>query len=227
MGMKRTVQQTGGFTLLEIIISIAILAAVAAVTFASFSAVAGAWTRSKKLSDNLHHGDFIIEQLIMAVRSAYFLEGSARRGIYGFQNGDEGDGSSARDWISWVKTGKALVGDNCPFATTPHRIKFSLVDDDDKSKVAVTAWPLFGQKEDFNPDEVEPIYLPSTIIGFNCRAAYRKIDGEIEWLDVWKETNRLPTVLEVTFYLEPLQEGDEPVEIRRLIRVPLGVVSWR
>ena len=162
------------FTLMEVLIAITILAAIATVTFACFSAVAGAWARSKKLSDELHHGDFIIDQLIMAVRSAYFPEGGANRRIYGFQNGDEGgEGFSARDWISWVKTGKALVGDNCPFATTPHRVKFTIVDDDDKTKVAITAWPLFGNKEDFNPDEVEPIYLPTIIKGFNCRAAYR------------------------------------------------------
>jgi len=211
-----------------VLISVSILAAIVTVTFLCFSAATTAWKKGQKLSDNLHHGDFIIEQVVMGLRSAYFPEGSAVRGTYGFWNEDGGEGEGAQDWISWVKLGRALVGDDCPFAGTPHRVKLALANDDDgKTRVAVTAWRLHGQPDDFDPAEIEPTYLPANVRGFNCRAAYRKVDGVIEWLDVWEQTNRLPTLVELTFYLEPLEEGEQPVEVKRLVRIPLGVLSWK
>ncbi|NQU43904.1 hypothetical protein HQ520_11515, partial [bacterium] len=55
-----------------------------------------------------------------------------------------------------------------------------------------------GQPEDFDPedpDQVEQVFLSGRITGFNCRAAYQRIDDEIEWFDEWEETNKLPTIV--------------------------------
>ena len=50
---------------------------------------------------------------------------------------------------------------------------------------------------------------------------------EIEWLDEWEYTNKLPTVVELTLYLQPMKEGDEPVEVKRIIGIPVAELGWR
>lgn len=205
-----------------------ILATVTAVTFMAFSTVIKAWRKGTALSEKLHRGDYVVEQLAMGLRSTYFPEVKGGATLYGFQFTDGGDGMGAGDSFSWVKVGTALVGKHCPFAGTPHRVEFLLQNTPDGRKTAaVRAWRLQGQPEDFDPKTVEPVLLPSKIVGVNCRMAWRKLNDEIEWLDEWKETNRVPTVVELTFTLEPLEPGDDPLEIKRIVGIPVGPLSWQ
>jgi len=217
-----------GFTLLELMLAVGILAVVTTVTYMAFAAVVTAWKRGTALTDALHHGDFVVEQLVMGMRSAYYPDARGGSAVYGFQTEDRGGGLYGADSMSWVKLGYALVGKECPFAGGPHRVKVSLeADDEGREAVAVRAWRVHGQPEDFDPDEIEPVFLSARVRGLNCRSAYREVDGEIEWLDEWDDTNRLPTVVEITLYLDPLEEGGEPVEIKRVIGIPVAELSWQ
>lgn len=217
-----------GFTLLEVLLSVSILAAITVVTWMCFGTVTLAWRKGQAMADRLHHGDYIIEQVMMGLRSAYFPEGGRNRGIYGMWNEDGGDGEQAEDWVSWVKLGGALVGNDSPFAGSPHRVRLMVRDRDDGTRgLDVQAWRLHGQPDDFDPETVEAIQLPGAIRGFNCRMAYELKDGVIDWLDVWEQTNRLPTVVEITFTLEPEDEGDTPLTVKRLVGIPVGVLSWQ
>jgi len=93
--------------------------------------------------------------------------------------------------------------------------------------VAVRAWRLHGQADTFDPAQLPPVFLSSRVLGFNCRTAYEKKDDEIDWLDDWEETNRLPTVVELTLYLEPLDKDEPPVEVKRVLGIPVAPLSWR
>ena len=221
-----------GFTLLELMLAVSILAAVTTVTYLVFATVITAWKKGMSLSDDLHHGDFVIEQLVMGLRSAYCPEVRGGSVQYGLLTKDEGSGESASDSICWVKVGTALVGSDCPFSGSPHRVKFSVEQDENGNKgVAIRAWRLQGQvvgkDEDFDPDKIPPVFLPSKIIGFNCRTAWQKVNDQIDWQDEWEETNRIPTVVELTFYLEPLHEGESPVELKRAVGIPVAPLSWQ
>jgi len=217
-----------GFTLLELMLAVAILSVVATVTYLTFSTVVNAWQRGMELSDSLHHGDFVVHQLVMGLRSAMYPDSKEVPKLYGFQHQDVGFRADAADTISWVKLGSALVGKNCPYAGSPHRVEFSVMEDESgEPRVAVRSWQLHGQPEDFEPEDVEPLFLPSRITGFDCRAAYRKVDDEIDWLDEWDETNKLPTVVEITLYMEPIEEGGAPIEIKRRVGIPTAALCWR
>jgi prepilin-type N-terminal cleavage/methylation domain-containing protein len=217
-----------GFTLLEILLAVSIMAIVSTVTFMTFSAATTAWQRGTALVDSLHHGDFVIQQLVMGLRSAYYPEagGDAE---YGFVHEDNGDDASAEDTISWVKLGGALIGRNSKFAETPHRVEFFLEDDEDGDRAAaVKAWRLQGQLEDFDPDEVEPVFLSKRVVGLNCRMAWMlDEDGKIDWLDEWEETNKIPTVVEVTLYVTPPEEGGDPIEMKRIVGLRVGALAWK
>ena len=229
IGPKRRSHRMG-FTLLEILLAVTIMSIVTTVTFMTFAAATTAWQKGTTLADSLHHGDYVIQQLVMAVRSAYFPDGvKGGDAEYGFVHEDGGEGASATDAISWVKLGGALVGRNCPYVETPHRVRFFLENDAEGDlAAAVTSWRLQGQDEDFDPSDLEPVFLSKRVVGFNCRMAWElNSDGEINWLDEWEETNRIPTVVEIAVYVDPAREGDDPVELKRIVGLRVGALAWQ
>lgn len=217
-----------GFTLLEILLAVSILAVVSAITYVSFTTVVTAWRRGVALAEDLHHGDYVMDQLVMALRSTYFPETGAKSASrYGFSLEDDGDGEQSSDTISWVKLGGSLVGEDCPFVGSPHRVRFFVGDSDDGERGAmVAAWRLEGQPEEFDPDEdVTPVFLSREITGFNCRTLVPENvtdEGEVEWQDEWEYTNDVPLAVELTLYLTPLEEGGDPIEVKRVVQVPVA-----
>lgn len=212
-----------GFTLLEIMLALAILSAVSTVTYMTFSVVMSAWKRGLALSDDLQHGDFVIEQLVLGLRSAYLRDaaegGSADCGFWLENNGSDPYSSDA---ISWVKLGTALVGSSFPFAENPHRVEFRVEEDArGEPAAAIRAWHLHGLPEDFDPDEIEPLFLSSKVVGFNCRCGAEVAGGEIQWEDEWEMSNSVPPFIELTLFLQPLEEGEPPVEVKRIVTVPM------
>lgn len=213
----------GGFTLLELLLAVAIMAVVSAVTYLTFSTVVQAWRKGQVLSDNLHHGDFVMDQLVMGIRSAYYRGAPGSAADCGFWHKDNGSGVGQSDTICWVKMGTALVGDQCAFAGTPHRVEFKVDSDPDGERaVLVRSWRLLGHLEDFDPElDVKPEVLSRRVLGFDCRVAEKIEDGEIEWEDEWEHTNSLPRLVEFTLYMQPLAEGEEAVELKRIVRIPI------
>ncbi len=227
-GETDALDRVSGFTLLEVMLAVGILALVSTVTAMTFTVVIGGWRRSAAMADTLQRGDFVMDQLIMALRSAYYPDTRRPDALYGFQHEDGGMHGRDSDTISWVKLGAALIGEDQPFAGSPHRVMFSVRQDENgRPAAAVTAWQVFGQMDDFEPDDLPPIYLSDRIVGFNCRAAYRMVDDEIEWQDQWEHTNQLPTAVELTLYVEPPDKDDPPMEIKRVLGIPVAPLSWR
>ncbi len=226
--MSTTKGNRRGFTLLEILLAVTIMGLVASVTFMTFSAATSAWRRALALGDHLHHGDFVMDQLVMALRSTYYPNAKGIDPDYGFHQIDNGNGEGAHDEISWVKLGSALIGDDTRFVESAHRVRFFVTEDArGDSAAAITAWRLLGQPDDFDPDTLDPIFLSKRIVGFDCKTAFEaNEDGEIDWLDVWEETNRVPLVVSVTLYLEPIDRGEPPLELKRIVELPVGGLSW-
>lgn len=218
------------FTLLELLLALSLLSVISVVTYMTFSTALRAWRKGTAMTESLHHGDFVMEQLVMALRSTYYPDAEKAGSMYGLWHEDHGSDEDSRDVISWVKLGNALIGADSPFVDSPHRVRFYLdKDEKDRDVVAVQAWQLLGQPEDFDYEEVEPIHLSRKIIGFNCRMAHRILDDEIEWLDEWTGgvSNKVPTVFEITMYLEPSEEGGEPAKMTRIMGVPVGPRVWQ
>ncbi len=222
---------SGGFTLVELLVALTILVLAMGITFLTFANVSRAWQRGIALSNDLTHGDFVMEQIVNGLRSAYAPDSAASISAYGLWMDDGGSGDSARDTISWVKLGPALVGTDSGLAGAPHRVRVGIeTDTDGEPVVGVTAWRPYAQPEDFDASRLQSVMLSREIVGLNVRMTTNAVDREIDWQDTWEDerTNRLPSWVEVTLYLRPLDSGDRPVELKRLVAIPRGpAMAWQ
>lgn len=220
-----------GMTLIELILAVGLMAIVATVAFLGYNAAVRAWRSGTELSNSLHQGDYIMEQLVMGLRSAYFRAAPG----YGFMLTDEGNSSSARDTIRWTKLGTALIGADASYAGMPHAVEVTVGNvEDGRGKthtgLQVRSWRLDLQHADFEVDKVPAVLLSTRVLGFNCRTLDKsqqpsRIENEkpeLKWADDWVKSNTLPYAVEVTLFLQPLEEGNEPLEMKRIVRIPMS-----
>ncbi len=218
-----------GFTLVEVLVTLTLLGLLTLMLFTSFHAVSSSWEVGRKVIDATGHSDYLMDQLSVALRSAYY-PGTGEK--YGLVFTDDGEDEYARDTIEWTKVGSALIGEDAEFAQVPHRVRVTIVDDNDPQPggFAVRAWRQDLQLDEFDPEvDTASLTLSPKVVGFNCRMLdpdqERDANEELNWIDEWTKTNTLPKALELTLWLEPPERGDEPIETKRIVELPLGELS--
>ncbi len=218
-----------GFTLVEMLVAMMLLGLITLMLFTSFYSVTTSWETGRKTIDASGHSDYLMDQLTVALRSAYY-PGTGEK--YGLIFTDDGEDAYARDSIEWTKVGAALIGEDAEFANVPHRVRVTVVDADDPQPggFAVRAWRQDLQLDEFDPEEdAASLTLSPKVVGFNCRMldpeTERDMNEELNWIDEWTKTNTLPRALEVTLWMEPAEEGDEPIESKRIVELPMGILS--
>lgn len=222
-----------GVTLLELLLAISILAVISVVVSMTLSVGVETWRTGTALADEAHHADAVMEQVVMALKSAYYPETKDATYEFGFQHEDDGESPDAADVISWVKIGNSLIGEDVPWAGSAHRVELFLNTEESEEGpgLYVKAWQLVGQDEEFDPEEdVTPLLISDQVISFDCRMKdpdYAEIVGEpYEWLDEWTSSNRLPTHLLISIAIKPQKEKEEPLEYTRMIQLPMSSLSW-
>lgn len=232
--MKRGAGRTrGAFTLLEVLVAVAILGIVSTTVAFVMGVGVEAWRAGTEMAEESHDGEGVMEQVVMALRSAYYPANGAADPDFGFLHEDGGDGETAHDSFSWAKIGNSLVGEDTPWAGAAHRVRLFVSDSsaDDGPGLYVSAWQMVGQAEDFDPDEdVEPLLLSDRVTGLDCRMQdpEKAVEpGEpYEWIDEWTESNRIPDHVLVTLALRPQKKGAKPDVLVRCVQLPMSAVSW-
>ena len=215
--------------------AITILSVMMLISFFSFDAIVTSWRAGQEMSNTLGQADYVIEQIVAGLRSSYYPDLGKQDYKYGFQFYDAGEGASAKDLISWVKMGPALVGEECGFSESPHRVSLSVFEGERDGKtekgLALRAWRIDLQLEDFKPDEeVKEFILAPRVIAFNCRVLDKtqpKKDELPNWQDEWKFSNSIPKAVEITLFMEPIKEDDDPLEIKRIVEIPMSDLSLK
>lgn len=181
-GKMTSRHQKSAFTLIELILAISLLATITVTAYLCLSTATRTWRVGVEAADAVNHGDYIMEQILMGLRSAYYpdvgtVDGSA--GQYGMQLENDGDEESARDSLTWVKLGSALVGADSEVANTPHKVVLSIVgkgesgnEELDAGGLVLSSWRMSALPEDFDPEDenfVKPLLLMPGVVGLNFR----------------------------------------------------------
>ncbi len=170
------------FTLIELILAITLFASVTVTAYLCLSTATRSWRVGTETADAINHGDYIMEQILMGLRSAYYpdvdsVDGSA--GQYGMQLVNDGDEDVARDSLTWVKLGSALVGADSEVANTPHKVVLTVVGEGESEDEALAqgglvlkSWRMSALPEDFDPDDdefVKPLLLMPGVVALDFR----------------------------------------------------------
>lgn len=207
---------TRGFTLLEVMIAIVILSIVMMIAFQTFSAVTKAWSKSRIVMDQMHHGDFVLGQLTSALRSMSFSDKAPEKYGFRIENNSEGEGEHT---ISWVTDSGAFLPPGEASALGRHRIEVGAGRDDDGLEgLLVTVWPYLADEDEIDK---KSWLVSENILGLSCQV-YDAKEGEERWRDDWEYSNAIPGLIEITLYAKPSKEYDEPVEFREVFEIPLG-----
>lgn len=209
---------SAGFTLLEMLIALAIFAAAFAIAGAAFLGTSRAWRRGTDVLEGLHEGDFLMDQLVAALRSAAWFRTTSGR--YGFRLENKGDRIPA-DTISWVASGSALMSSDSPYRRGLRWLTVSVEETPEgTTALAVRAMPPFLDEDE--TETPEPWYVGVGVRGLDCRIW----DAErAEWSDVWEATNRLPNRIEVSLFFDPPTPGEDPIVLRRLVDIPVAAYA--
>jgi hypothetical protein len=185
------------------------------------------------MADKLNHGEYVMEQIVNGLRCAFYpppqSNAPAAWPEFGFWLEKNGDGPEARDVISWVKNGTALLGPDNALDRGLHRVQVTVQDDSDGTPAVVSrAWRPFANLTSFTAAEVEPFFISGKVKGLSCRVSTNRTEEGWEWEDEWKDaaTNRLPVAVEVTLFLEADEKDEAPVEMKRLVEIPLAPLAW-
>ena len=173
---------SAAFTLIELILAITLLASITATAYLCLSTATRSWRVGTETADAINHGDYIMEQILMGLRSAYYPDVGtvdAAAGQYGMQLVNDGDEDVAHDSLTWVKLGSALVGADSEVANTPHKVVLSVVGKGESGDEALAAgglvlksWRMSALPEDFDPDDenfVKPMLLMPGVVALDFR----------------------------------------------------------
>ncbi len=201
------------FTLVEIMISITILALILAAIFSSWTAI----LRSTKVGLDAAAS---VQRIRIAIRVIEDSLSSAtsfvvNQGYYGFeaQNGDDPELSFvARLSKTFPRSGR--FGDY-----DVRRVTFSVESGRDGSQnLVLRQTPVLFNLDD-DPDERDhPLLLAKNVKEFSFQFWD---DRTRDWIDEWKQTNQLPKLIMVNLKLADHKDSRKPTEeITRIINIP-------
>jgi len=226
-----------GFTLLELMMAIMIMAIMMILSFFCFDAVVQSWNAGMEMSDSMAQADYVMNQVESGLRSAYYSSTVAKDEEKGFQFVDGGEGAEAHDSITWMKVGRAFVGNlkaidgKTEIAEMPHRVSLYVEaqDRDGGGGLMAKAWSSDFQPDDFDVEEdVKAFLISPKVVAMDCKVLKEPPEEkatEVKWEDEWSSSNSLPYKVSVTLYLRPFKEGDDPVAVTRDIEIPVWDVS--
>lgn len=184
-----------GFTMIELLLAVVLLGIVSTFGFMTFRTVSHGWQVSTDYVDRLEHTDYAIDQLVSALKCAYYPHNGSTDGDFGFMLTDNGDGDSPRrsDVIEWSKLGTAIIGSRSSVADSVHRIQLMVLEEGDRDwnetiektglyarvKPNAKAIPktsgIAADSLGFDNEELyQPVLVADGVVGFDCKVLKEK-----------------------------------------------------
>lgn len=200
----RRASRAAAFTLLELLLALSIFSVVSAMAAAAFWSVTKSFNRSTELLEQLHYGEFAMDQLVASLRSAAWF--SSKPEAFGFWL--EPDGGTA----SWVSSGSAFLPPDSPYRNGLHRLSVSVERVGRQHGLAVRVFSHLA--EDPDPRDADPFLAAPSVREFECE--WYDFEDE-SWSHDWEETNSLPKLVRLTLVMDKREGDDEPLRLSRVV----------
>ena len=209
------------FTLIEVLIALTISTAAMTLVWMTFATTAKATERGEKMLESLHQGEYIMDMLVSAMKSACYFPQNPE--LFEFQLEDEGSDSEPSDIVSWVTSSASFMPVGSPLTYGIHRIYLSMEEaDGGEMGLAVTAHSHLIDPESDEADDVDPWIVSTKVQGFECRVYDHEQDS---WEDEWEEGRSMPRFVEFRLVMKPTEEEGDPSEIIKVVDVPLAIYT--
>lgn len=201
-----------GFTLLEIMLAVTILAVITTSVYATWSAGLAGWKRSASVTENLQRERIVMDTLAQLTQAiVYFGSKDALYDILSTHRQQMGD------TISFVTASDVLLPASEQMASGMRRVTISMERDArGRPFLAIANMPALEPNEASQP--VTHV-LSAAVCGFGVR--YRD-PRRGTWQDEWQETNLLPSAIEYTIAFGVNDGRTPPVIVTRAIDLPIA-----
>ena len=201
-----------GFTLLELMLAITILAVVITAVYTTFTTSLNAWKRSIGVSDALQRQRIVMDTLSELTKSMVFV--NSRAGLYSFlaeRNVRTGDS------VSFVTASDVLLPPTEAVAAGMRRVTISMQYDE-------RGWPYLALQnapalETSEEDQGQLHVLSADVSGFAIR--YRD-PRTGQWQEEWDEAGLIPSAIEYTIAFGGLDGRTPPIIMTRAVDLPIA-----
>ena len=216
MPSHRPTRTRAGFTLMEVLLAVAILSIVIAGVYSTFNASLTALRRGTDASDVFQRQRIVMEALSELAQSAVFFAASPT--LYTVTATKH---PGLGDSVSFVTASDAFLPPSEATAAGMRRVTISLEQDEyRRTYLAIVNQPALKPEDESKDKESLQAHVISTdVSGFYVR--YRNArDGT--WADTWEDANTPPSAMEFTVVFGRQGDRVPPVVITRAVDIPVA-----
>ena len=200
-----------GFTLLEIILAVTMLALVITAVYGTWNAALKSWKRGTDVAETFQRQRIVMDTLSELAQSMTFFNSQSALYTVIAEHGRNGD-----DSVSFVTASDVLLPQSESLAAGMRRVTISLARGDrNRSYLALMNEPALEVQDKSGPATTH--VLSTDVTGFYVR--YRSPrDGS--WSDEWAEENLPPAAIEFTLVFGGGDRRAPPVVVTRAVELP-------
>lgn len=185
-----------GFTLLEVMLAVMLLAAVMTAIYFTWTAGLQGWKSGAEAADSLQKTRAILDGVGEMLRGAVYYDQSdedeVNDALYALEGIHGTYGDNDADSVTFVTMSSRFLRPYEAERMPWRRVRFSLEQDEQRRPfLAMFSFNALGTEE----DEPLPQKLSDDVIGFRVRYYDQDVD---EWEEDWSDATSLPSQVEVT-----------------------------
>jgi general secretion pathway protein J len=215
MPSRHSHRTQAGFTLLEVLLAVAVLGMLITCVYSTWSAALNSWRRGSDVSEAFQRERIVMDALMDLTQSAIFFTPSAA--LYAFvATKNPGLGDS----ISFVTASDAFLPPSETVSAGMRRVIISLEQDQyRRTYLALVNEPALRPNDDKSLEPLQAHVISMDVSGFYVR--YRDPrDGS--WSDKWEEDSLPPSAVEYTVVFGERGGRFPPVVVTRAVDIPVA-----
>jgi len=221
-GAARSPATRSAFTLLEMLLSVTLLATAFAIAYGTFAAATRAWQRGTQVADAVGAGDLVMERLVSALRSAVYFPAEYPR--YAFLHEQTRQEPPAAR-VSWVTAAAGFLPPDAPLAGAAYRIEIEFDPEGETGPELIQrAWRhLVEEPEDA---QIDRRVISRNVRGFRVRMRAPEEEEPLDaWREDWDEREPLPRSVELTLLISEADSRGDDLVLQRRVEIPIAPLS--